>query len=124
MNRFNLNSSYSVENRGYGSKHFSSPRNVSKTYSNFLVMKETLALICYSLSMGEKKTSEVGLVLLQRYVGTGFPELEEQLRVTFPFSTGFPDMEHLGTAGGTESRASRHLNGKQHHELWVMLTDE
>lgn len=64
--------------------------------------------------MGEKKTSEVGLVLLQRYVGTGFPALDEQLRVTFPFGTGFPDMEHLGTAGGTEGTAARHLT---QHEI-------
>lgn len=54
--------------------------------------------------MGEKKTSEVGLVLLHLYIGTGFPELDVQLRVTFPFSFGFPDKEHLGTAGGTEIR--------------------
>lgn len=80
--------------------------------------------MCYSLSVGEKKTSEVGLVLFQRYVGTGFPELEEQLRVTFPFSTGFPDMEHLGTAGGTGSRTWGHLSGGQRHQLCVLLTDE
>lgn len=54
--------------------------------------------------MGEKKTSEVGLVLLHLYTGTGFPEVDVQLRVTFPFGFGFPDKEHLGTAGGTEIR--------------------
>lgn len=54
--------------------------------------------------MGEKKTSEMGLVFFHLYTGTGFPELDVQLRVTFPFSTGFPDREHLGTAGGTEMR--------------------
>lgn len=57
--------------------------------------------------MGEKKTWEVGLVFFQRYRGRGFPELEEQLSVTFPFSTGFPDTEHLGTAGGTENRITQ-----------------
>lgn len=54
--------------------------------------------------MGEKKTSLVGLVFLHLYIGMGFPELELQLRVTFPFNTAFPDIEHLGTAGGTETR--------------------
>lgn len=54
--------------------------------------------------MGEKKTSDVGLVFFHLYTGRGFPELDVQLRVTFPFSTGFPDSEHLGTAGGTETR--------------------
>lgn len=55
----------------------------------------------FSLSIGEKKTSEVGLVFFHLYRGMGFPELDVQLRVTFPFSTAFPDTEHLGTAGGT-----------------------
>ena len=54
--------------------------------------------------MGEKKTSELGLVFLHLYMGMGFPLLDWQLRVTFPLSTGFPDREHLGTAGGTESK--------------------
>ncbi len=58
----------------------------------------------YSLGMGEKKTSVVGLDFLHLYTGMGFPELDLQLRVTFPFSSGFPDREHLGTAGGTEAR--------------------
>lgn len=58
--------------------------------------------------MGEKKTSEVGLVFFHLYKGTGLPELDEQLRVTFPFSTGFPDREHLGTAGGTEETGDEH----------------
>lgn len=58
----------------------------------------------YSLSIGEKKTSEAGLVLLHLYSGTGFPALDLHVRVTFPFSTGFPDTEHLGTAGGTEEK--------------------
>lgn len=57
--------------------------------------------------MGEKKTSEVGLVFFHLYRGTGFPALVSQLRVTFPFSTGFPDREHLGTPGGTEARGFR-----------------
>lgn len=54
--------------------------------------------------MGEKKTSEMGLSFLHLYEGMGFPVLDVQLRVTFPFRTGFPDREHLGTAGGTERR--------------------
>lgn len=54
--------------------------------------------------MGEKKTSEVGLVFFHLYIGMGFPELDVQLRVTFPFSTGFPDRVHFGTAGGTITR--------------------
>lgn len=54
--------------------------------------------------MGEKKTSEMGLSFRHLYIGMGFPELDVQLRVTFPFSTGLPDREHLGTAGGTEKR--------------------
>lgn len=58
----------------------------------------------YSLSIGAKKTSEVGLVLLHLYSGTGFPALDVHVRVTFPFSTGFPVTEHLGTAGGTEEK--------------------
>lgn len=55
----------------------------------------------FSLSMGEKKTSVVGLDFLHLYTGMGFPELDLQLRVTFPFSCAFPDREHFGTAGGT-----------------------
>lgn len=58
----------------------------------------------HSLSMGEKKTSEEGLARLHLYKGIGFPLLDLQLRVTFPFSTGFPDKVHLGTDGGTERR--------------------
>lgn len=55
----------------------------------------------HSLSMGEKKTSEVGLVLFHLYRGAGFPELDRHVSVTFPFSTGFSDTEHIGTEGGT-----------------------
>lgn len=58
--------------------------------------------------MGEKKTSDVGLVLFHLYKGIGFPAPDEQLRVTFPFRTGFPDREHLGTAGGTEATEKEH----------------
>lgn len=54
--------------------------------------------------MGEKKTSDVGLVLFHLYRGTGVPWLDVQLKVTFPFSAGFPDREHRGGAGGTEGR--------------------
>lgn len=57
--------------------------------------------------MGEKKTSELGLVFLHLYIGTGFPASDAQLIVTLPFSTGFPDREHLGTAGGTERGEER-----------------
>lgn len=53
--------------------------------------------------MGEKKTSEGGLLFFHLYTGMGVPELDLQLRVTFPFRTGFPDREHLGTLGGTET---------------------
>lgn len=56
------------------------------------------------LRLGGKKTSDVGLVFFQLYVGTGVPWLDVQLRVTFPFSAGFPDREHRGGAGGTEDR--------------------
>lgn len=59
--------------------------------------------------MGEKKTSELGLVFFHLYSGTGFPELVSQLRVTFPFNTGFPDREHLGTPGGTETRGFKNV---------------
>lgn len=58
----------------------------------------------HSLSMGEKKTSEVGLVFFHLYKGIGFPELDMQIRVTFPFTSGFPVIEHFGTEGGTEGR--------------------
>lgn len=72
----------------------------------------------HSLSMGEKKTSEVGLVFLHLYTGMGFPELDLQLRVTFPFSTGFPDSEHLGTAGGTETKGLQ--NVRLHNTIYVI----
>lgn len=59
--------------------------------------------VSYSLSMGEKKTSDGGLVFFHLYIGMGFPDLDLQLSVTLPFRTGFPDREHSGTAGGTET---------------------
>lgn len=53
------------------------------------------------LSMGEKKNSEVGLVLDHLYLGTGLPELDEQVRVTLALTSGFPCSVHTGVAGGT-----------------------
>lgn len=66
-------------------------------------------MFMYSLSMGGKKTSLFWPDFIQLYSGMGFPELDLQLRVTFPFSFGFPDREHLGTAGGTEARGLQNV---------------
>lgn len=59
------------------------------------------------LSIGEKKTSEVGLVLAHLYFGKGFPALEWQESVTLARSTGFPCSAHTGMAGGTAKRDQR-----------------
>lgn len=58
----------------------------------------------YSLCIGEKKTSDMGADLVHLYWGTGFPWLDLQLRVTLPFTTGFPVMVHTGGEGGTAER--------------------
>lgn len=55
-----------------------------------------------SLSAGEKKTSDEGLVLVHLYMGAGFPDSELQLNVMFPLRTGFPTILHIGTEGGTK----------------------
>lgn len=58
----------------------------------------------YLLCIGEKKTSDMGAALVHLYWGTGFPWLDLQLRVTLPFTTGFPVMVHTGGEGGTGQR--------------------
>lgn len=55
----------------------------------------------YSLCIGEKKTSDMGAALVHLYCGAGFPWLDLQLRVTLPFTSGFPVMLHTGGEGGT-----------------------
>lgn len=57
-----------------------------------------------SLCIGGKKISVLGLVFFQWYKGVGFPSLDTQLRVTFPFRTGVPITEQLGGDGGTATR--------------------
>lgn len=89
-----------------------------QVHKSFLQVTNNYQLVLcrvHSLSMGEKKTSEVGLLFLHLYRGMGFPELDLQLRVTFPFSTGFPDTEHLGTAGGTETEGLQNVRLYQHN---------
>lgn len=54
-----------------------------------------------SLSMGEKKYSEDGLVFDHLYVGKGLPELDKQVSVTLALISGFPCSEQTGMAGGT-----------------------
>lgn len=55
----------------------------------------------HSLCIGEKNTSDTGAALVHLYCGTGFPCLDLQLRVTLPFTTGFPVRVQTGGEGGT-----------------------
>lgn len=56
------------------------------------------------LCIGEKKTSDMGAALVHLYWGTGFPWLDLQVRVTLPFTTGFPVKVQTGGEGGTGQR--------------------
>lgn len=69
----------------------------------FNVMTNSNDAICIKdlLRKGEKKTSGDGLVLDHLYLGTGLPELDEQVSVTLDLTSGFPCSLHTGGAGGT-----------------------
>lgn len=67
----------------------------------FLVRLLSLSVPSFSFCIGAKKTSDPGEVLVHRYSGTGLPAWDLQLKVTFPFSTGFPTILHTGDDGGT-----------------------
>lgn len=62
-----------------------------------------------SLCIGEKNTSDAGAALVHLYWGTGFPWPDLQLRVTLPFTTGFPAKVQMGGEGGTEGETRSQL---------------
>lgn len=64
--------------------------------------------------MGEKKTSDTGATRVHLYCGAGLPTSDLQLRVTFPFRSARPDMEHTGGDGGTERRTHKHTRKRTH----------